>query len=203
MNRWVTTLGIALFFSVGLNFALAGFLAGRRLAPPLPPHADIDKRGAENGGDARGKRPPALGSDQILAAIPDEVRRLVRRDLGPRVQPAMRERLLGLRDARLDALEAIRARPFDAEAAQAALLRQRQEMDAMQAILHAALLKRMQEAHAAGSLPPPPEPKPRGRVGDRLRERDGAALPSGALPPADAQDREGAAPVLPAEAGKP
>lgn len=134
MKRSTLILAGALVLSLSVNLGVAGLTLGRYLR------------------DAPGP------TDRYLGALPESLRHDVREAMKPRT-PEIRQRIEAMRDARRAVNRALRARPFDPEAANRALADLRTETTYAQEHLHQTIVERMAAAQAAGTLPPPPGPK--------------------------------------------
>lgn len=134
MKRSTLILSILLVASVSVNLAVAGLMIGHRM---------------------RGGGPPGGMPDRLLGLVPEGLRPGIHEAMHPR-DPAVREQMDALRQARRDAVEALRARPFDRTAAEAAFASLRGETSRAQEKLHQTIIDRMQAAQEAGKLPPPP-----------------------------------------------
>lgn len=150
MRRTTLILSLALAVSVAVNMLLGGLIAGHHWGDP-PRHRSGD-----------------FLFDRAFSAVPEELRGPIRERLRPEgsdLRMDMRE----MRDARRAVDTALRARPFDPAAADAALAALRAKVGETQSSLHATVVGVMAEAQANGTLPPPPEPK---RRDTRERERN-------------------------------
>lgn len=134
MRRSTLILAGALVLSLSVNLGVAGLTLGRYLRDDPGP------------------------TDRYLGALPDPLRHDVREAMKPR-SPEIRQRIEAMRDARREVNRSLRARPFDAEAANRALADLRAETTYAQEHLHRTIVERMAAAQAAGTLPPPPGPK--------------------------------------------
>lgn len=155
MKRSTLILSILLVASLSVNLAVAGLMIGHRM----------------RGG------PPVGMPDKILGLVPERLQPDIHQAMHPR-DPAVRQQMEALRDARRNVLASLRERPFDRAAAEAAFAALRDETTRAQERLHLTIIDRMAAAQAAGTLPPPP---------DRGDRRDGAD-PRGPMdgPPPDA-----------------
>ena len=115
-RRWIWGLSLALLVSVGINLVVAGFVVGRGLAPP--------------------ERRMGRLVEHIAAKLPDADQPILRQAFRAE-EAAMRARSAELREARRAVRAVLRAEPFDPAALEAALERQRREMDAMMGSIHA------------------------------------------------------------------
>ena len=140
MRRSTLILSALLALSVAVNMLLGGVVIGQRWKAS-PERAQL--------------------FDRSLGAVPPDLHRPIRERLRA-TEPSIRTRLQGAGEARREVAEALRARPFDRAAAEAALNRLRGAVDGAQIALHTAILDVMEEAQARGELPPPPE-RPRRR----------------------------------------
>lgn len=134
MKRSTLILSILLVASVSVNLAVAGLMIGHRM---------------------RSDGPPGGMPDRLLGLVPEGLRPGIHEAMHPR-DPAVREQMDALRRARRDAVEALRARPFDRTTAEAAFASLRGETSRAQEKLHQTIIDRMQAAQEAGKLPPPP-----------------------------------------------
>ncbi len=157
MRRSTLILSILLVASLSVNLAVAGLMIGHRL---------------------RGGGPPGGMPDRLLGLVPEGLRPGIHEAMHPR-DPAVRQQMDALRQARRDAVEALRARPFDRAAAVNAFASLREETSRAQEKLHQTIIDRMDKAQAEGKLPPPPGRGDR-RGGEPPEPMDG---PPDAAPP--------------------
>lgn len=125
---WVIVLGL----SVGLNLFFAGWYGARALS-----HREIRLDRAEHGPERGGPRRAGLRQRPFDWMSENE-----RAELRPRRK--------GLRSARRDAEQALRAEPFDAERLRRALGVLRTETDAIQGSVHEYMIRRASAMDAAG-----------------------------------------------------
>ncbi|WP_114391963.1 periplasmic heavy metal sensor [Oleisolibacter albus] len=152
MRRQTLILTILLVLSVSANLAVAGIVLGHRL------------HGGPFGKE--GHRPPY--PELAMGHVPSELRKALWSHIRNPEDPAV-ARGEALRDtvrqAMAEAARTLRARPFDADAATAALARLRQTTQYAQERVHGAIVQTLDEAQSKGTLPPPPDPgdEPPGR----------------------------------------
>ncbi|HVZ98746.1 MAG TPA: periplasmic heavy metal sensor [Caulobacterales bacterium] len=150
-----------LFVSVALNLLLIGLGAGMFLGGAGRDAAPISAEGR------------VLAPRAILAALPDDARRPLRRTMVQAWRASAEERA-GLRQANAEVLRLLRADAYDAAAMRAALERQRAAAGASTAVFHDAA------ADAFAALTPAQRRTvadalvaPRQRIGERLRQLSG------------------------------
>lgn len=155
MRRQTLILTILLVLSVSANLAVAGIVLGHRL-----------QGGGPFGKDSHRSPYPELA----MGHVPSELRKALWGHIrNPGDPAAARGEALrdSVRQAMAEAARTLRARPFDADAASAALVRLRQTTLAAQERVHGAIVQTLEEAQARGTLPPAPDPDddPPGRRG--------------------------------------
>ena len=159
MKRSTLILSILLVASLSVNLAVAGVMIGHRM---------------------RGGGPPGGMPDKLLGLVPDRLLPDIHQAMHPR-DPAVRQQMDALRDARRNAVVSLRNRPFNREAAEAAFAALRTETARAQERLHQTIIDRMAAAQAAGTLPPPPDRGDRRGGNDDRPPMDGP--PPDAAPP--------------------
>ena len=122
-----------LIVSLTLNLFLVGLIAGHRLSPPPPPESI----------------PGTVFADlrRMSEALPPETRGEIR-DHFEAHRPDMIRGLMAMRAARHDVRDVLQREPYDPEALRAAFDTLRDRTDAVQAIVHTALIE------IAGQLDP-------------------------------------------------
>lgn len=165
-----------LIVSLTLNLFLVGLIAGHRLSPPPPPELI----------------PGTVFADlrRMSEALPPETRSEIR-DHFEAHRPDMIRGLMAMRAARHDVRDVLQREPYDPEALRAAFDTLRDRTNAVQAIVHTALIE------VAGQLDPDERlaiaRPPRQRGGpDRQGPRDGQGPsdPSERLGPPSGPDGE-------------
>lgn len=137
MKRSTMILTALLVLSVSVNLGVAGMMLGQHLR----------------------KDPGPI--DRFLGAVPESLRGDVRAAMRPD-QPETRRHIETMRAARREVNRALRERPFDAGAAEMALMRLRDATGQAQEQFHRTIVEQMAAAQAAGTLPPPPTKEERG-----------------------------------------
>lgn len=152
MKRSTLILSVLLVLSAAGNLAVLGIFAGHWL------------RGGSGGG-------PPSSVERLMGLVPEPLRPEIDQAMRPKDED-VKAQMEAFRAARRAVTEALRQRPFDAAAAEAALADLRQVTGRAQERLHRTIVERMEAAQAAGTLPPPPQ-----RGGKGKPDKDGPPHP--------------------------